>query len=361
MHSDRSESAPFDLPVEAIRRGYYTDAYFNHSKELLEAEARDPVVVMQVFQKNEAVLAGMEETIEILRRCAGRYGPEGAWESAWSALVVSALEDGARISPQESVLHIEGPYASFAHLETVYLGVLSRRTLVATNAARCVEAAAGKPVLYFGARHDDLRVQAGDGWAARIGGVGEVASDAGAAWIEGEGVGTIPHALIAAYGGDTVAAAEAFADRFAGRMNVTVLVDFDNDSIATALAVADELGDRLWGVRLDTAGSVVDRALWGTMGDFDPTGVNVELARRVREALDEEGHDHVKIVASGGFDADEVAEFESAGAPVDAYGIGSAILAGSNDFTADIVCVEGEPVAKAGRELRPNERLRSVA
>lgn len=360
MTSDRRKSARFDLPVAQIRRGHYTDAYFNFTKELLEAGGPDPVVTMQVFQKEEALLAGVEEAIEILRHCAGHERPDGEWELGWERLRVSALPDGHRISPQESVIHIEGPYSLFAHLETAYLGALARRTLVATNTARCVEAAAGKPVLYFGARHDGLCNQPGDGWAAHLGGAAEVASDAGAAWFEDSGVGTIPHGLIAAYGGNTVAAARAFADRFAERMNVTVLVDFDNDSVATALAVAAELGDRLWGVRLDTAGSVVDRALWEEMGGSDPTGVNVELARRVRAALDDEGHSRVKIVASGGFDADQVAEFEAAGAPVDAYGIGSAILAGSNDFTADVVCVDGEPVAKVGRELTPNDRLELV-
>ena len=100
-----------------------------------------------------------------------------------------------------------------------------------------------------------------------------------------------PHGLIAAYGGDTVAAARAFADRFADEMNVTVLVDFENDSVRTALEVADALGDRLWGVRLDTSELLVDRALWHEMGDFRPTGVNPVLVGQVRQALDDAGHE----------------------------------------------------------------------
>lgn len=354
------DPAGFELPVERLRRGWYTDAYFNLSKELLEASGREPVVTMQVFQKNEALLAGVEEVIEILRSCAGRFTDAGAWLPGWEQLRVDALGDGERISPREPVIHIEGPYSLFAHLETAYLGTLARRTLVATNTARTVEAAAGKSVLFFGARHDHHSNQPGDGWAAHLGGADEVSTDAQGAWWSGSGVGTIPHALIAAYGGDTVAAATAFAERFAERMPITALVDFENDSVGTALAVADALGGKLWGVRLDTAGSLVDRALWGEMGGFDPTGVNCELARRVRSALDEAGHPTVKIVVSGGFDADQIAAFEADGAPVDVYGVGSALLAGSNDFTADVVRLDGAHVAKAGRRFIASDRLERI-
>jgi nicotinate phosphoribosyltransferase len=141
---------------------------------------------------------------------------------------------------------------------------------------------------------------------------------------------------------------------------VTVLVDFDNDSVNTSLAVAEELGDALWGVRMDTSDKLVDRSLWEDMGYFKPTGVNEELVRRVRTALDDAGHHHVKIVVSGGFTVDRIREFESKGVPVDSYGIGSSLLRGSNDYTADVVLLEGRPCAKVGREFRPNPRLERV-
>jgi nicotinate phosphoribosyltransferase len=210
------------------------------------------------------------------------------------------------------------------------------------------------------ARHDHWLVQTGDGWAAHVAGAIGVSTDAQASWWGGRGVGTVPHSLIASFGGDTVAAARAFADRYAGEMNVTVLVDFDNDSVRTALAVADALGDKLWGVRLDTSERMIDRSLWHDLGDFVPTGVNEMLVRRVREALDGAGHERVKIVASGGFDAGRIRIFEERGVPVDAYGVGSSLIRGSNDYTADVVMVDGEPVAKAGRRLRPNPRLELV-
>jgi len=345
--------------VERIRAGYYTDAYFNLAKQLLEAEDRHPAVTMQVFQKEESVLGGIDEAIAVLKQCAGSF-PQGGFDPGWEKLEVHALNEGDEIAPLETVMTIEGDYALFAHLETVYLGCLARRTLIMRNVREVVDAAAGKPILYFPARHDHWLVQTGDGWAAHVAGAIGVSTDAQASWWGGRGVGTVPHGLIAAYEGDTVAAARAFAERFAHETNVVVLVDFENDSVRTALEVADALGDRLWGVRLDTSDSLVDRSLWHAMGSFKPTGVNVELVRRVREALDEAGHARVKIVASGGFDAQRIRDFEALGARVDSYGVGSSLVRGGNDFTADVVRVGGRDCAKVGREHRPNDRLERV-
>src|SRR5437588_10014524 len=214
---------------------------------------------------------------------------------------------------------ISGDYSLFAHLEPVYLGCWARRTRIMTNVRRTVAAARGKPILFFPARHDHWLVQTGDGWAAHVAGAIGVSTDAQASWWGGRGLGTVPHALIAAFGGDTVEAARAFADRFADEMNIVVLVDFENDSVRTSLEVADALGDQLWGVRLDTSERLVDRSLWNEMGDFKPTGVNEALVRRVRAALDDAGHERVKIVVSGGFDAARIREFEAGAVPVDSY------------------------------------------
>ena len=355
----RLDPAVFRLPVERIREGYYSDAYFNFSRELLEAEGRRPQVTMQVFQKEDSVLGGIDEAIAVLKQCSGRHEGHG-WTPGWDELAVHALHEGDEIAPYETVMTIEGDYALFAHLETVYLGCLARRTLVMRNVREVVHAAGEKQILYFPARHDHWLVQTGDGWAAHVAGAIGVSTDAQASWWGGRGVGTVPHALIAAYGGDTVAAARAFARRFAGEMNVTVLVDFENDSVRTSLDVADALGDDLWGVRLDTSERLVDRGLWHEMGDFRPTGVNEVLVKRVRDALDAAGHERVRIVASGGFDAKRIREFEAKGVPVDAYGVGSSLIRGQNDFTADVVLVDGEECAKVGRRWRPNPRLEKV-
>ncbi len=364
MRRPRLPAEVFALPVQRLREGYYSDAYFNFSKQALEAHDLHPRVTMQVFQKQQnAVLGGMDEALAMLRLCAGRFvaGDEGrAWESGWDELTVHALYDGDEIEPWETVLTIEGDYSLFAHLETVYLGALTRRTLISTNVRRVVEAAHGKPILFFPARFDHYRVQTGDGYAAHIAGAIGVSTDAQATWWGGKGIGTVPHGLIAACGGDTALATRLFADVFYPEINVTALVDFDNDCVATSLAVARELGERLWGVRLDTAETLVDRSLWHKMGQFRPNGVAPELVREVRRALDSEGFQRVKIVVSGGFNPERIAAFEAAGVPADAYGVGSSLLRGTADFTADVVRLNGEPCAKAGRAYRPNPRLELV-
>jgi nicotinate phosphoribosyltransferase len=345
----------FDLPVEKMRRGYYTDAYFNHTRETLLADDRRPRVVMQVFQKKDAYLGGMDEALAILKLSS----------HDWDSLTVHALYDGDPIEPYETAMLIEGDYTLFAHLETAYLGVLSRRTLITTNVVRVLEAARGKSIIFMPARHDHHRVQTGDGYAAYVAGkvagspIG-VTTDEQASWWGGKGIGTVPHSLIAAYGGNTVLAATKFADWAPPDLNVTVLVDFENNSLETALAVARALGPRLWGVRLDTSETLVDRSLWSELGDFRPTGVNERLVHKVRDALDRDGFEHVKIVASGGFTVEKIEQFEAQGVPVDAYGVGSSLIRGQNDFTADVVLTDGRPAAKVGRRFRPNPRLELV-
>jgi nicotinate phosphoribosyltransferase len=351
----RLDPAVFDLPVEKMRAGWYADAYFNHARDTLLRDGRHPRVLMQVFQKKHAWLGGIDEAIAILKLCSHGY----------DGLEIHALYDGDEIEPYEPVLHIEGDYTAFAHLETAYLGTLARRTLITTNVVHVLRAANGKPVIFMPARHDHHRVQAGDGYAAYIAGqvVGAeiaVTSDEQSSWWGGRGIGTVPHALIGAYGGDTVVAAQKFAAWAPEGMNVTVLVDFENDSVRTALDVADALGDRLWGVRLDTSESLVDRSLLGELGDFRPTGVNERLVWKVREALDAAGHERIKIVVSGGFTVEKIERFESNGVPVDAYGVGSSLIRGSNDFTADIVVTDGKPSAKVGRHFRASDRLQPV-
>jgi nicotinate phosphoribosyltransferase len=318
-------------------------------------------VVMQVFQREESILGGVDEAIAVLKQCAGRRGPEGRWIPGFKELEVRALHEGDPVSPWETVMTIEGDYSLFAHLETVYLGCMARRTLVMRNVRRVVEAARGKPILFFPARHDHWLVQTGDGWAAHVAGAIGVSTDAQASWWGGRGVGTVPHGLIAAYGGDTVIASRKFADRFAHEMNVTVLVDFRNDSVTTALEVAEALGEDLWGVRLDTSEKLADEALQRLHGDAAPKGVAPELVRLTREQLDAHGFRDVKIVVSGGFTVDRITSFEEADVPVDAYGVGSSLLRGANDFTADVVMVDGRPGGKVGRELRPNARLSAVS
>ncbi|MBP2646530.1 MAG: Quinolinate phosphoribosyl transferase [Gemmatimonadetes bacterium] len=349
-HRPRLDPAIFNLPVERMRAGYYSDKYFVRTREILLADGDRPHVTMQVFGKQHAFLGGIDEAIAILKLCSDR----------WPELSVQALYDGDAIEPWETVLLIEGPYDTFAHLETLYLGVLARRTKVGTNTRQVVEAAAPKEVMFFPARHDHWLVQTGDGYAAHIAGAIGVSTDAQASWWGSEGVGTVPHALIAAYAGDTVRATRKFAEYMPPSVRLVTLVDFENDCVRTALEVAEAMGNRLYGVRIDTSEMLVDRSLFEEMGRFRPTGVNPRLVENVRAALDRRGFGHVRIVVSGGFTVDKIREFERLAVPVDAYGVGSSLFEGRFDFTADVVLLDGKPCAKVGRGYRPNSRLERV-
>ncbi len=346
----RLDPAIFHLPVERMREGYYSDKYFVRAREVLLRDDHHPRVTMQVFAKTHAYLGGIDEAIAILKLCA----------QSWEDIEVHALYDGDEVAPWETVMLIDGPYDAFAVLETLYLGVLARRTRVGTNTRQVVEAARPKQVMFFPARHDHWLVQTGDGYAAHIAGAIGVSTDAQASWWGSEGIGTVPHALIAAYGADTELAARKFADRMDPSVHLITLVDFDNDCVATSLRVARALGDRLYGVRLDTSETLVDQSIIAQMGGFKPTGVNPQLVWNVRRALDREGFTHVKIVVSGGFTVEKIRQFEEQGVPVDMYGVGSSLFQGRFDFTADVVRVDGKPCGKVGRVYRPNPRLERV-
>jgi nicotinate phosphoribosyltransferase len=407
----------FRLPIEKIRAGYKSDVYFNRTKYILERDNHHVRVTVQVFQKTpDVTVVGIDQALAILYVGTGYYRNreraealfaryldlerqayrlwlrlgrvdwetflplarerfevsqelDRLWVSCFSDLTIRALYDGERAGPREPVLEIEGDYSTFAHLETLYLGALSAGTRVATNTRLTVEAARGKPILMFGARHEGHEAQVGSGYAAYVAGAVGVSTDEGAEWWGSKGLGTMPHALIAAYGGDTVLATLKFAEYIDAQVHLTALVDFDNDCVNTALAVARALGGRLWGVRLDTAEDMVDRSIWEKIqaGEMAAngriTGVTPELVWLVREALDRAGYHHVRIVASGGFTPQKIAEFERLGVPVDVYGVGSSLLEGSGgkyDYTADIVKVNGRPLAKRGRLYRPNPRLHPV-
>lgn len=346
----RLDPSIFHLPVERMRSGYYSDKYFVRTRDVLLADHYRPRVTMQVFGKTHAFLGGIDEAIAILKLCS----------ADWQELTVQALYDGDEVEPWETVLLVEGPYDAFAHLETLYLGVLSRRTRVGTNTRRVVEAAAPKQIMFFPARHDHWLVQTGDGYAAHVAGAIGVSTDAQASWWGSEGIGTVPHALIAAYDGDTVLATQKFAEYCPPDVQVVTLVDFENDCVETSLKAARAMGDRLYGVRLDTSEKLVDRSVIPQMGRFKPTGVCPQLVWNVRSALDRAGFPNVRIVVSGGFDVEKIQEFESHGVPVDAYGVGSSLFQGRYDFTADVVLKDGVPCAKVGREYRPNPRLEPV-
>jgi nicotinate phosphoribosyltransferase len=396
MAKIRLPISTFEFPLAEFRRGYRSAIYFNRTKHILENyEDVNQQGTMQVFQKNKGILCGIDEVVALLRQCVGWWEDErkahtvfdwymqaklearkkpldldaaklvidceqaldALWVDASEDLEIHAMYDGYWISPWETVLTIKGDYSTFAHLESIYLGILARGTKVATNVHNVVQAANGKQVLFFADRFDRWSNQGADGYAAHIGGAQGVASEAMGAWWGERAMGTMPHALIAMFEGDTAEAAAVFNKMYPDTHTVA-LVDFNNDCITDALCCAEELGDDLWGVRLDTSENMVDPAvhLSPLYGQYKPTGVNPMLVERLRETLDDQGFGHVKIIVSGGFNPEKIKMFEEMSVPVDAYAVGSSLLAGTCDFTADIV----EPVAKQGRKLRPNDRLELV-
>ena len=284
---------------------------------------------------------------------------DSLWVDESESLDIKALNDGDIINPWESIMHIKGKVTSFAHLETIYLGILARRTRVATNVKSVVAAAEGTPVLYFPARFDHWEVQGGDGYAAYIGGASGVSTLAQGEWWGAKASGTVPHAMIASLGGNTVDAVKVFGESYP-ETNLVALVDFNNDCVGTAVECAEAMEGKLWGVRLDTSEKMVDKSIFNNMGNFKPTGVIPELVNMTRDALDKKGFSDVKIVVSGGFSPAKIKEFESRNIPVDAYGIGSYLLQGNYDYTADIVKVNGRHCAKTGRKFIPNPRLEKV-
>lgn len=363
-----------------MRTGWYADRYFVRTANTVAFDGRDPVVRMQVFAKNHGIVAGVYEVLRMLQTQLAEHPYTGRRYDIRD-FAIATLMEGDRLAPYEPAMHITGPYVAFAHLETDYLGVLARRSLVATNVRRVIDAAHGKPVIFMGARHDDWRVQTPDGYAARVGGAGSVSSDAGGAWWGASGVGTMPHAMIAAYGGDTVAATLAFTRYCQAHepdVHVVALVDYRNDVVREALAVARAMQatfgpGTLAGVRVDTSERLVDASLEAdaaARGREGLSGVNPELVRRLRAALDGAGFPDVGIIVSGGFTPAKIGRFEAEGVPVAGYGIGSSLLGHNEgeeegllndfDFTADIVAVDGRSESKAGRGYLPNERLVAV-
>ena len=360
---------------QRMASGWLSDRYFVRTSATLQHAGLDPRVTLQVFAKKGGVLAGVYEGLRLLQTQLGNSCDPG--EITVDTLLEGDLINEAGSDAWETVMHITGPYRVFGHLETPLLGVLARRSLVASNTRAVVEAAAGKPVIFMAPRHDDWRVQTPDGYAAQVGGAMSVSSDAAGAWWGQRGVGTMPHAMIATFGGDTVAATLAFARYLREHepdVQVMSLVDYENNAVRTSLEVARameaEFGPgSLGAVRVDTSERLIDDSLIGdpeVWGRATLTGVNAALVRKMRAALDAEGFTSVGIVVSGGFKPAKIKQFETQGVPAAAYGVGSSLLGHSDgtggllsdfDFTADVVRLEGKEAGKVGRSFRPNPRL----
>jgi nicotinate phosphoribosyltransferase len=314
--------------------------YFARADRVLEREGLDPVVSMEVFSRESGILCGIDEATNLLAHVLGDE-PAGS-------ITLEALEDGDSFEAKEIVLRITARYRQFGLYETAILGMLAQSTGWATAARECVDAASPAPVICFGARHVHPDVTDVLDYAAIVGGCVGASTPAGARLAGLAPTGTMPHSLVLIFG-DTVRAAEAFDRDLEPDVPRIVLIDTFKDEAEEALRVAHALGDRLYGIRLDTPS--------------ERGRVTADLVKEVRARLDLEDFQHVKIVVSGGLSPDRIAYFKDNGALVDSYAVGSYISgAAPIDFTGDIKEIDGRPIAKRGRipGRTPSPRLRPI-
>jgi len=446
----RLTNQTFKLDIERMRRGWYSDKYFANINAMLQTLAAegytysgkhhklppeispekiavgDIEVEMQWFTRRigSTVVVGVDKALAMLRHCTGYFEGDQFIDTS-DQLEVWAVQDGATVTSDgnplrvQPVLKVRGRYRDFALLETPTLGILTRASRVATNVYETLSAAGGKPVLFFPARFDLHEVQAADGYAYNIAvqrfnhdfaqKLGTfVSTDAQGDWWGGAGGGTVAHAAIASFLGDTAEAMMAFSRVLPASIPRIALVDFNNDCVKDSLLVLDvmfaryrelvEAGDeteaakyKLYGVRLDTSGSLRDQSVPPLGDPALDLGVTPRLVFNVRQALDsawerwnlpgvstgsttswqeraQEFCRNVKIVVSGGFTPEKIRKFEKLGVPVDIYAVGSYLFNNNgntvSDFTADVVRIKvhGEWVdmAKVGRKPLDNPSLERV-
>lgn len=442
FNKERLTNQTFKLDVERMRRGWYSDKYFANILAMLEGVSKnggyqgryareigrnpnglnvgDLEVEMQFFTRHtgKTVVVGVDKALAMLRHCTGYFDEGGQWIETWQQLEVTAVHDGAMVEYQgdplrvQPVIKVQGRYRDFALLETPMLGILSRGSRIATSVYNVLKAARGKTVLFFPARFDLHEAQAADGYAYDIAVArfnmdykgslrSSVSTDAQGDWWGGVGGGTIAHAAIACFFSDTAAAMMAFAEHRPADIPRIALVDFNNDSVTDSLRTMRAMYERyaalmeagetaeatkyvLFGVRLDTSGSMRDVNVPPLGDPALDLGVTPRLVFTVRQALDNawqawnvparqmsmavEYCHNVKIVVTGGFNPEKIGRFEKLGVPVDVYGVGSSLLANdketNTDFTADVVQVkidgQWQNMAKIGRGAANNPDLEPV-
>ena len=336
-----------------LKEGFFAANYFLKSHKIVSEQLPNHIVTMQWFQRtDDAMLCGIDEAIALIHTFANH--PEN--------LLVEALNDGDLISAKEPVLKVTGKYEDFGFLESMIDGILARRSSVATNVYRVMKVLNGKDIFSMADRQDEYNTQIGDGYATYVAGIRKVSTDAQGLWWGGRGVGTMPHALIQICGGDILKASDLYRKSFPGEP-VTALIDYNNDVITDSLKLAKHLGKDLKAVRVDTSIALIDHYFddKDTSG-FDPHGVCKELIFALREALDKNGFNYVKIIVSSSFTAEKIKEWVKLNVPVDTYGVGTAFVNNMTvGFTGDLVMLDGKDEAKEGRYNIVSKRLKKVS
>lgn len=439
----RLSNETFKLDIERMRGGWYSDKYFANINKMLVALAAEgykysgtknnlPVgitpediligdmeVEMQWFTRRlgSTVVVGVDKALAMLRHCTGDF-VNGTFVDTSDKLEVWAVQDGDCVTSDgdplkiQPVIRVRGRYRDFALLETPTLGILTRSSRIATNVYETFVASRGKPVLFFPARFDSHEVQASDGYAYNIAlqrfnmdhasDLGAfISTDAQGDWWGGAGGGTVAHAAIACFLGDTAEVMLAFSRLLPVEIPRIALVDFNNDCVNDSKLVLKVMFDEytrlmakgevieaekyiLYGVRLDTSGSLRDESVLPLGDPALDLGVNPRLVFNVREGLDNAWKEwqlsdvliesarkycaDVKIVVSGGFSPDKIRRFEKLGVPSDIYAVGSYLFNNNGttvtDYTADVVRIKlnGDwiDMAKIGRKAQNNPDLKRV-
>ncbi len=306
-----------------IKEGKLTDIYFVRTMEILKAKKIDKWVKAEFIAKRFpedygwGVLAGIEEVAYLLKGLK---------------VSVRAMKEGTTFRAYEPVMEIEGMYTDFGLYETSLLGLMCQASGVATKAARCKKAAGNRKVISFGARRIHPVVAPMVERNAFVGGCDGVSVVKDAELIDEEPSGTMPHALILIIG-DTVEATKAFDEVVHPRVKRVSLIDTFNDEKIEAIRVAEALGKKLYGIRLDTPSS--------RRGDF------TKIIEEIRWELNLRGFGHIQIFVSGGLDEKRILALNPV---VDAYGVGTSITSARViDFAMDIVEIDGKPLAKRGK------------
>lgn len=347
----RLTNKTFNFP-KILETGFYSANYFLKSRKIVLETNPNNIVTMQFFQrKDDVMLCGIDEAIALVHTFAKNP----------STLKIEALNDGDIINANEPVLKITGKYEDFGYLESMIDGILARRSSVATNVYRVKKVLGDTPIFSMADRQDDYLTQVGDGYATYVAGINKVSTDAQGYWWNGKGMGTMPHALIQIFDGDIIKAADAYHKTFPNE-KVTALIDYNNNVIHDTLMLARHLKEDLNAVRVDTSKALIDHYFddKDTSG-FDPHGVCKELIFALREALDKEGFNYVKIIVSSSFNEEKIREWIKLKVPVDMYGVGTAFVNNTTvGFTGDLVELNGKPQAKEGRRNIPSTRLVKV-
>jgi nicotinate phosphoribosyltransferase len=434
----------FRIDSKRMRRGWYSDAYFSNTVKILNELSKenytfegesdikdidcskvknaDIEVEMQFFTRRKpfSLIAGVDEALAILKECTGYFDENGSFVNTYDSLEVEAVHDGTfafydgeplKVQP---VLKVRGRYREFAMLETPILGVLTETTRIATNVYNTLVATKGKDILFFPARFAHYKIQALHGYAYSLAvqaynqkysknSKAFVSTDDQGGWWGGKGGGTIAHASIACFLGDTAETMMQFARIMPIEVPRIALVDYHNDCVRDTMKVMKKMFDKylelyskgdyaeaekykLYAVRPDTSGNMRDASVEPIGDNRLDLGVNPRLVWILRNSMNEaykswnledkyielakKWCEDVKIVVTGGFNIEKIQQFERLGVPVDIYGIGSSLLDNStcngtnNDFTADIVRVKIDEkwyhIAKEGRGASDNPNLERV-